>query len=252
MQYLTTFRSTVYRSPDFNVVAEVVAEAKHQIEQNRVESLFSTKKDVSKKTVLICCKELGKMHQNARVSNHLILFLRRLNASKRHGTQPSHLIFLRFSCSLLIITSRNSWEKVTKAWMNTPVMTITTARPGIGWRVAAVAVMSGEMTLNATADLGGNLSYLFPGYYMQTFCRFTCKFQVILILVFLLFVCELYNDHLPTWNEQAYVVSQCHHVCKPYKTMWKLSAIVLPEDDLILLPQAINAKLVNLKTFEHF
>ena len=134
----------------------------------------------------------------------------RQNASKRQGVQPSHQIFtkikriktpwyptissyfLRFSCSLLIITSRNSWE-VTKAWMKTPVMTITTARPGIGWRVAAVAAMSGEMTLNATADLGENLSYPFPRYYTQTFCRFTCKFQV-MFLVILLFVCELYSD----------------------------------------------------------
>ena len=77
MQYLTTFRSTVYRSPDFNVVAEVVAEAKHQIEQNRVESFFSTKKRCLKK------------------NSTDLLQRTRQNASKRQGIQPSHLILTK-------------------------------------------------------------------------------------------------------------------------------------------------------------
>lgn len=52
MQYLTTYRSTVYQLPDFNLVAEVVTEAKHQIEQNRVEkwtSFFNKKRCLNKK-----------------------------------------------------------------------------------------------------------------------------------------------------------------------------------------------------------
>lgn len=155
---------------------------------------------------------LQRNRQN--VPTHLILFLGRLNASKRHGTQPSHLFFLKEDSVVhcFIVTSLNS--EVTEAWMKTPVMTSTTARPGIG----SVAAVAADLGWNFILSVSWLHATLLSILHVNSFCVFSGHFLVCL------WIMQTSFTHMESGS--IHLVSQCHHLCKPYKTTWKLSAIL--------------------------